>query len=88
MFALISEFDVHINLFSHLMNTVTKHQKLYKDLHCTFSWQLSASPKLPVLINKARLHLIIVGLSFNGILFYVRLSLLSTRAVSFCLIRR
>lgn len=40
------------------------------------------------MINKSGLHLIIAELSFNVIPFHVRLSLLSSLAISFCLIQR
>lgn len=52
------------------------------------SLQQPVSPQLPVMINKSGLHLIIAELSFNVILLYVRLSLLSSLAVSFCLTQR
>jgi len=55
---------------------------------CLCIGHLPASPKLPKMINKSGLHLIIVQLSFNVIPFHGSLSLLSSQAISFCLIQR
>lgn len=65
-----------------------------KNLKCLFFGAACVSnsylfpPKLPVMINKSRLHLIICRIPFNVILFYVEPSPLSVLAISFCLTLR